>query len=319
MDDDTLLETLLKNRPESLRDAAVLTHLDPDRVAASVSRLRELGLIGGVGDGLTYPAPAEWATEAVAALTREVRATTEDALRSIEEILEALPTALRAWAVGEAATDELYLVVRHGPYAAEDLRWELSGRPSADLVAVFTSIDHLVNAPAERAQRFSDSLSERDAVRVIVPASAVADPRQRERMDLYGRVGLQYRSLEQVPGWFWVDGDFVALPHTWGEATPTGVLGVRHASLANMMRAFFDELWRRATPVGAREEPWTSILRLMRDGHTLDGASYQLSINARTGRRRVAAAMAHYNTTTLFELASAWTAAGADGTLATEE
>lgn len=176
MDDDTLLETLLKNRPESLHDAAVLTHLDPDRVAASVSELRELGLIGGVGDGLTYPAPAEWATEAVAALTREVRATTEDALRSIEEILEALPTALRAWAVGEAATDELYLVVRYGPYAAEDLRWELSGRPSADLVAVFTSIDHLVNAPAERAQRFSDSLSERDAVRVIVPASAVADP-----------------------------------------------------------------------------------------------------------------------------------------------
>ncbi|WP_285136094.1 hypothetical protein [Microbacterium sp. lyk4-40-TSB-66] len=316
MDDDVLLEILLRERPTSVAAAASAVRLDVAQAAAKIRGFRERGLVGGDGDTLTYPAPAGWATEAVAAHTRQLRAATEEALTSIETILDALPTALRAWAVGEAATDEVYMVVRYGPYASEDLRWELSGRPSGDLVAVFTSIDHLVDAPAERAARFSESLSEGDAVRVIVPTSAATDPLRRERMTLYGRVGLQYRSLSDVPGWFWVHGDFVALPHTWGEATPTGVLGVRHAGLANLMRAFFDELWRRATPVGAKQEPWTSILQLMREGHTLDGASYHLGINARTGRRRVAAAMDHYETRTLFELASAWAAAGADGTAA---
>jgi hypothetical protein len=80
-----------------------------------------------------------------------------------------------------------------------------------------------------------------------------------------------------------------------------------------MVRAYFDELWRRASPVGVDAQPWTSILRLMQQGYTLAGASNQLGINARTGRRRVAAAMEHYNAPTLFALSAAWTAAGADG------
>ncbi|MCI9857764.1 hypothetical protein [Microbacterium proteolyticum] len=313
MDDDTLLEILLRGRPSTVADAVLTTHLDTAQVAPAVERLRERGLIGGVDDVLAYPPPADWANEAVTVHTRRVRAAAEDAMSGIERILENLPSILRAWSVGEASADLVPTVLRHGPYAAEDLMWELSGTPSSSLVAVFTSVDRLMAASPDRALRFGAALSARDNVRIIVPASVTTDPVVLERMALYGPTGLEYRSLEKAPAWFWVDGDYLALPYVWGETTPTSVLGVRHEGLANMVRAYFDELWRRASPVGVDAQPWTSILRLMQQGYTLAGASNQLGINARTGRRRVAAAMEYYRAPTLFALGAAWTAAGADG------
>lgn len=313
MDDDTLLEILLRGRPSTIDDAVLTAHLGVPEVVAAIDRLRERGLIGGVGDVLAYPPPADWANEAVTVQTRRVRAAAEDAMSGIEKILENLPSVLRAWSVGEASADLVPTVLRHGPYAAEDLMWELSGTPSSSLVAVFTSIDRLMAASPERAMRFGAALNARDNVRVIVPASVTTDPAVLERMALYGPTGLEYRSLEKAPAWFWVDGDYLAVPYIWGEITPTSVLGVRHEGLANMVRAYFDELWRRAAPVGVDAQPWTSILRLMQQGYTLAGASSRLGINARTGRRRIAAAMEYYRAPTLFALGAAWTAAGADG------
>lgn len=310
MDDDTLLGILLRGRPATVDDAVLTTHLETAHVAAAVQRLRDRGLIGGTRDRLAYPPPADWANEAVSVHTRRARVAAEDALSGIERILENLPSMLRAWSVGEASADLVPTVLRHGPYAAEDLMWELVGRPSGTLVAVFTSIDRLMSASSERAVRFGDALREQDTVRIIVPTSVTADPRVLERMSQYGPKGLEYRSLDRIPGWFWVDGDHLALPFVWGEATPTSVLGVRHEGLANIVRAYFDELWRRAAPVGADQQPWTSLLRLMQQGNTLEGASNLLGINPRTGRRRIAAAMEHYEAPTLFALGAAWAAAG---------
>ncbi|MCJ1703767.1 hypothetical protein [Rathayibacter sp. VKM Ac-2926] len=306
MDDETLLGILLRGRPATLEDAVLATHLEPAQVAAAVQRLRDRGLIGGAGDLLAYPPPADWANEAVSVHTRRVRVAAEDAMSGIEKILENLPTVLRAWSTGEAAADLVPTVLRHGPYAAEDLLWELVGTPSGSLVAVFASIDRLMTAPIDRAVRFGDALQERDTVRIIVPSSAAADPRVLERMAVYGRVGLEYRSLDRPPGWFWVDGDHIALPFVWGEATPTSVLGVRHAGLANIVRAYFDELWQRADPLGSDEHSWLPLLRLMQQGNTLDSASNRLGINPRTGRRRISAAMEHYGVDTLFGLGAAW-------------
>ncbi|QJU55136.1 hypothetical protein SCB71_19010 [Herbiconiux sp. KACC 21604] len=311
MDDATLLGILLRVRPATIDEAVSATHLDVAHVAQAVHRLRDQGLIAGAGERLAYPPPADWANDAVSVHTRRVRVAAEDAMSGIERILENLPSMLRAWSVGETSTDLVPTVLRHGPFAAEDLWWELVPKPSGTLVAVFTEIDRLMDASSERAVRFGKALAEQDSVRIIVPSAATADPAVRERMAQYGPHGLEYRSLERAPGWFWVDGDHIAMPFIWGETTPTGVLGVQHAGLANIVRAYFDELWRRAEPIGAEQQPWTSLLRLMQQGNTLESASKQLGINPRTGRRRISAAMEHYGAPTLFAVGAAWTAAGA--------
>ncbi|PPG56159.1 hypothetical protein C5C27_13105 [Rathayibacter sp. AY2B7] len=160
MDDDTLLGILLRGRPMTLDDAALATHLDPSDLRAAVQRLRDRGLIGGADDVLAYPPPADWANEAVAVHTRRVRDAAVSAVADIERILEDLPAVLRAWSAGETATERVPTVLRHGPHTAEDLLWEISGKPSSTLVAVFTSIDRLMNSSPERARRFSDSLRE---------------------------------------------------------------------------------------------------------------------------------------------------------------
>ncbi|WP_066039460.1 hypothetical protein [Herbiconiux solani] len=319
MDDETLLGILLRGRPATIDEAARVAHLEKGQAEVAVQRLRERGLIAGTDDALAYPPPTEWANEAVSAHTRRVRAEAEQALASIEEIVQNLPAALRAWSVGESASDPVHTLVRHGPNAAEEMLWELVGKPTDSLVAVFTDVTRLRDPSSEHAKRFSADLAELESVRVIVPAASVADPLVRERIAQYGPRGVEYRTLERPPTWFWVDGDHLALPFVWGEAVPTSVLGARHPGLANIVRAYFDELWRRAQPVGAEQHPWTSLLRLMQQGKTLEGASHELGINARTGRRRVAAAMEHYDAPTLFALGSAWTAARATDAITYED
>jgi hypothetical protein len=119
---------------------------------------------------------------------------------------------------------------------------------------------------------------------------------------------VQVRSMERPPSWFWVDGDQLAVPYEWGEGSPTSVLGLRNGALAALAADYFDTLWRGSTDVEGAMRAWTPLLRLMRQGATLDSASRILGINPRTGRRRVSAAMEHYGVSTLFALGVAWSA-----------
>ncbi|MGZ0713124.1 hypothetical protein ACWPKO_32790 (plasmid) [Coraliomargarita sp. W4R53] len=118
----------------------------------------------------------------------------------------------------------------------------------------------------------------------------------------YAEVGVEFRVLDELPSWFWINGDMLALPFEWGEDWPTSILAVRNAAIAALGRSLFDELWRRSEVIGVAALPWTPLLQHMRRGITLDSASRALGINPRTGRRRVAAAMAHYGVSTLFAL-----------------
>ena len=313
MDDDTLLGILLRGRPATVDDAARTTHLDPEQISAAIDRLREQGRIGGTGQTLAYPPPAQWMTEAVSAHTRRARAASEDAMSGIERILENLPTVLSAWVAGEISTDLVPTILRHGPYAVDNMMWELRGGPSSEFVAVLGSVERLMTPTSERAERFGGELKEDHNLRVIVPTAVTSDARVLERMSQYGPRGLEYRTLDKVPGWFWVDGDHIGLPYVWGEAAPTSVLGLRHEGLANFARAYFEEFWQRAEPLEAEQHTWSSLLHLMLQGYTLESASNNLGINPRTGRRRIAAAMRHYQAPTLFALGAAWTAARSAG------
>lgn len=313
MDDENLIAALHRGRPSSVAEAAELTHLDAADLREAVARLRSRGLVGGKGDALVHVPPAEWAAATIARHTEAARAATRESLSGIEGVVADLPALLGAWAVGEASAELVPTLLRHGVHASEDLWFDLVRRDSGTLVAVLPDVERFLDPPTERALRFGQALMAKDRVRVIIPAASISDPRVLARVDAYQRAGVEYRLLESPPSWFWVDGEYLAVPFEWGEPRPTSVLGVRQPALAGLVAAYFEELWRQAAPVAAVEESWVPLLRLMRTGVTLDAASHRLGINPRTGRRRVAAAMEHHGVSTLFALGAAWATDGGGG------
>ena len=308
MDDETLLAVIYRGRPATIGEVATLSHLRPDEATAAVERLRRRGMIGGQGDSLSYLHPAAWAAETVSAHSAELRRSARDILVDMEQVVADLPEMLHHWAVGEASADLVPVLVRHGPQASEDLWFDTARHDSGALHAVLPEVGRFLSNEDERVVQFVRALAGKEAVRVIAPSSAVDDPAVMERIQRYGGVGVEWRLLDDPPSWFWIDGDQLAVPFEWGEGRPTSVLGVRNAALAGMALDYFENLWQRADPVMPPGHSWTPLLRLMRQGITLETASRMLGVNPRTGRRRVAAAMTHYGVSTLFALGVAWAA-----------
>jgi len=308
----SLLAIMYRGRPMTVAELAVLAHLEPSEARSAVEEFRRRGLLGGVGEELVYTNPAFWAADAVATRSTELRRTAAAALTDLESIVSELPEMLRDWAVGESSDDPVPVVTRHGPHASEDLWFDTARHDTGTLNAVLPQVDRFAGSTAERSARFGRALSGKDAVRVIMPTWAADDADTQPSTAYYGSVGVEYRLMDTPPSWFWVDGDHLAVPFEWGEGRPTSVLGVRNAALAAMARDYFECLWLRAHPVVATEEVWSPLLRLMRQGVTLDTASRRIGIDPRTGRRRIAAAMAHFGVSTLFALGVAWATEGRD-------
>jgi hypothetical protein len=306
MGTESLLAIIYRGRPDTISELAVLSHLGECDARAAVGELRLRGLLGGVGDDLIYTNPASWAAEAVSLRSAELRRIAATALTDLEKIVTELPEMLRYWAVGEASDDPVPVVIRHGPHASEGLWFDTARHDSGTLNAVLPQVDRFAGSPAERAARFGQALAGKEAVRVIMPTWAADDADTRPSTAHYGSVGVVYRLMDTPPSWFWVDGDQLAVPFEWGEGRPTSVLGVRNSALAAMARDYFERLWQHAGPMVLAENSWSLLLRLMRQGVTLDTASRRIGVAPHTGRRRIAAAMAHYGVSTLFALGVAW-------------
>lgn len=310
MDDAALLELVYRGRPDTVAELVAISHLDEAKALAAVDRLSARGALTVQDGTLGYPPPVSLAADEVARQVGELRRTSAEALAQIELVMAGLPATLRHWSAGESTTDLVPVLARHGPHAAEDLWYAVAQRDGGSAQAVLPNVARFLQSDADRSSRFVNAFGGKESVRAILPAAALADPELRALAARYAEGGVAFRTMETPPSWFWVDGDVLALPFEWGEGWPTSVLGLRSAALAELARALFEQLWQRAEPLEAAGAPWTQLLRLMRQGNTLDAASHRLGINPRTGRRRIAAAMAHYGVSTLFALGVAWAADG---------
>jgi len=311
VDDAELLAIAYRGRPETIPGLAMLSQRPLDEVRAVVTRLRTQGLLGGRGEAIGYVDPAAWVTEAVPARARELRESARALIAQIERIEQTvadLPRMLAHWSVGESTADRLPVLTRHGPRAAEDLWYEIGEHGTGTLLAVLPDVSRFLTSSPGRVARASELMRAKDAVRLVIPRAAIDEPGVPQLLVAFGAAGIEYRFLDEPPSWFWVDGDQLALPFEWGEGRPTSVMSVRSASMAGMVSAYFDLLWRAASPPEPVAHRWTPLLRLMRAGTTLESASRMLGINPRTGRRWVAQAMAHHGVSTLFALGAAWAA-----------
>lgn len=310
MEDRELLELIYRSRPETVAELAATAHADEGEAADAVARLARAGAIS-VRDGtIAYATPAMWTADVVEREVRALRQTADEAASRIEALVADLPALLRHWAVGEASGDLVPVFVRHGPQAAEDLWYDIAREGSDTAWSVLPDLGRYLQTDPARASRFAEMFAGKRSVRAILPRSMAGDARLLAIAERYAAVGVEFRLLDDLPSWFWIDGEVLALPIEWGEGWPSSVVGIRSASLAELGRSLFRELWRRAEPVGGVEQPWVPLLVLMKQGVTLDAASRRLGINPRTGRRRIAAAMEQYGVSTLFALGVAWAADG---------
>ncbi|GAA0994367.1 hypothetical protein [Subtercola frigoramans] len=308
MDDETLLAVIYRGRPATTDAVASLAHLTEREAAEAVERLRRSGVLGGTDSTLSYLDPSVWVAAAVAVGAEELRRSAEANLAEIERAVAGLPAMLRHWSVGEASAEQVPIVMRHGTNASEDLWFDTARHDSGTLQAILPDVSRFLSGAEDRIARFAHALSGKDAVRVIIATSAIADPATAAIVHRYDSAGVELRMLDDLPSWFWTDGDQLALPFEWGESRPTSVLGVRNGVIAGLASAYFQSLWQRAEPVAPVAHTWTPLLRLMRQGVTLETASRTVGVNPRTGRRRVSAAMEHYGVSTLFALGVAWSA-----------
>ncbi|HEV7950929.1 MAG TPA: hypothetical protein VGP24_14280 [Glaciihabitans sp.] len=311
MDDRALLELIYRSRPKTVTELATTAHADESQTADAVARLAQGGAIS-VGDGgaILYATPAMWTADVVAREARAMRQTADEAASHIEALVAELPALLRHWAVGEASSDLVPVFVRHGPTAAEDLWYDIAREESDTAWAVLPDLGRYLQSDQARASRFAEAFAGKRSVRALVPRSIAEDERLVAIATRYAAIGVEFRLLDDLPSWFWIDGEVLALPMEWGEGWPASVVGIRSAALAELGRSLFRELWSRGEPIGGVQQPWASLLVLMKQGVTLDAASHRLGINPRTGRRRIAAAMEQYGVSTLFALGVAWAADG---------
>ncbi|MDQ0643732.1 hypothetical protein [Microbacterium murale] len=310
MEDRALLELIYRRRPRTVAELAAAAHMDDGAVADAAARLAQGGALS-IRDGvIAYAKPAMWTADHVQREVRTMLQTTSDAASRIEALVSDLPALLRHWAVGEASGDLVPVFVRHGPQAAEDLWYDIAREGSDTAWSVLPDLGRYLQTDPARASRFAEMFAGKRSVRALLPRSMAQDARFVAIAERYAAVGVEFRLLDDLPSWFWIDGDVLALPIEWGEGWPTSVVGVRNASLAELGRSLFRELWRRGEPIGGVEQSWAPLLMLMKQGITLDAASHRLGINPRTGRRRVAAAMEQYGVSTLFALGAAWAADG---------
>jgi hypothetical protein len=308
VDDRGLLELIYRSRATTVAELALIAHLDEKDIAERLSRLEARGLLSLRDHSIRCVHPAEWTAGSVENRARALRDSSADAAEQISMLVSELPEMLRHWSVGEHSADLVPVLARHGPHAAEDLWYDTSRGTSGRAWAVFPTVERFLQSDPDRAARFSEAFTGKESVRALLPRSTLTDPRLVGIAERYEEAGVEFRASDQLPSWFWIDGEMLALPFEWGEGWPTSVLGVRNAALAALGRCLFEQLWERSEPIGATAQKWTPLLQLMRQGVTLESASRRLGVNPRTGRRRIAAAMEHYGVSTLFALGVAWSA-----------
>ncbi|MCI2958405.1 hypothetical protein MN032_11940 [Agromyces atrinae] len=310
MDDKALLELIYRSRPHTVAELATTAHEDAGEIAEVVERLACGGAISVRDGAIAYATPATWTAEAVEREVRAMRQSADDAASRIESLVSDLPALLRHWAVGEESGEVVPVFIRHGPRAAEDLWYDIAREQGDTAWSVLPDLGRFLQTDPARASRFAELFAGKRSVRALLPRSMADDPRLVAIAERYSAVGVEFRTLDYLPSWFWIDGDVLALPVEWGEGWPSSVIGVRSAALAELGRTLYRELWRRGEPIGHAVQPWAPLLELMERGVTLDAASRRLGINPRTGRRRIAAAMERYGVSTLFALGAAWAADG---------
>ena len=212
VEDKALLELIYRSRPDTVAELASIAHAEESEAADAVARLAQTGVISVRDGAIAYATPAKWTADVVKSEVRAMRETADAAASRIESLVADLPALLRHWTVGEASGDAVPVFVRHGPRAAEDLWYDIARDQSDTAWAVLPDLGRFLQADPERSSRFAEVFASKRSVRALIPRSMADDPRLVALAERYEAVGVEFRLLDDLPSWFWIDGELLALP-----------------------------------------------------------------------------------------------------------
>lgn len=310
-DDLSVLAAALRRHAGSVGEVAEAAHIDESAAADSVARLEQMGLVRVVHDVVTYRRPELTVAEAIARSLEETSRSLADATARSREFLRSLPELVQAWDAGETTDSSLTITTLEGPWALADM-WRLITAKTSPRSALICLPDTeiLRDAGLEYEETLWAARARDEEIRVVLSVSDTHRPLNVDRMRGELAEGTQIRMHPYPPSHFWVtDHAVVTLPLEWGDTQPTRVMSVRSPALASAFTWIFDRVWDEAHPVMRDQETWEPMVQLLVTGMTVESAARHLGLTARTGRRRVEAAMRHYGVIGQCALGAAW---GAD-------
>lgn len=307
-----LLELALRNRPHTLAELQRLSALPDEDFIPALSALQAARFISVSDGGLSYHRPEITVADHTRQTAEELTRLLTRKLAQAQEGLAHLPRLLQAWHEGATDSHHLQVAVNRGESAPADI-WRLQSNrmlpKTADICMPF-ALPMFANNPARTHAHWNSGAAEPTEVRFILGTADVSRPGARERLQQEVMAGVSFRVHPSAPSYFWITDDIVGLPGQWGEVWPEEVTAIQSPALAAALTLVFDQVWREALPLDAQgEQPWDGMLHLMSLGMTMESAANALGLTARTGRRRVAAAMDHFNASSHFTLGAAWEAA----------
>lgn len=319
-----LLDTALRSRPASPGTLAQQLGESEASVRESLRRLERLGFVSITNDVITYRRPEAAAAGLTERVLSDVQLHVGTALADAQGALGAVPGLVQAWAEGTSAAPNLQVDVAHGPWAPADMwRLQFTRRVPVITDVCMPDTSALFSPQSEyQASFWAARAGHKVDVRLLMSLADATNPDGHDRVQGELESGVQIRMHPNPPSFFWItDHDTVGLPLTWGEAWPTSVVAIQSPTLAAVLTWVYDRVWAEAISIeslmqmaaGGDSQPWDGMLRLMNQGMTMDAASAALGIAPRTGRRRVADAMAQFGVTSHFSLGAAWQAAQLQG------
>lgn len=315
-----LLDTALRSRPDSPGQLAGLIGQDEQTVRDSLAHLERLGFVSLTNDVITYRRPEAAAAGLTETVLTQVQQQLQFALENAQGALGAVPGLVQAWTEGTSAAPNLQVDVAHGPWAPADM-WRLQfTRRVPEITDVCMPDTSALFSPQSEYQSsfWAARAGHKVDVRLLMSLADATNPAGFDRVQGELESGVRIRMHPNPPSFFWItDHDTVGLPLQWGEAWPTSVVAIQSPTLAAVLTWVYDRVWAEAISIeslmqmaaGEDGAPWDGMLRLMNQGMTMDAASAALGIAPRTGRRRVADAMAQFGVSSHFSLGAAWQAA----------
>lgn len=303
-----LLELALHARPATVAELAEISRQDPAVLRAQLAELAELELISLTGDSVGYRPPAQTVTALGVRMLDEAAQELRTRLADAGALLAALPALVASAAVGASNGSDLGGEVFRGPAAAHEL-WRSIAVHQAEprSACMLPEAAPLFVADTPLSDTWRSSLEQTGAqVRAIISTSDLANRESQPLIELAEASGVEFRAMQRPPSWFWLTDEAVGLPLRWGDPWPTSVIALRNEAVVSLMHGLFDTWWRQAVAIHATEHPWDAIVALMADGATLETAAHAVGVSARTGRRRIEAAMDHYGVDGAVALGVAW-------------
>ncbi|MEP6478853.1 MAG: helix-turn-helix transcriptional regulator [Rhodoglobus sp.] len=306
-DPETLkvLSTIYRARPQSRAELEALDSLPRHRLDEILGSLETAGLVSLEGGGVDPRSP----DRAMAALSASVLSEEVARLGTLIETTATMSALTRDWELGSSGDSvSSWAEIVHGQ-EQQFHAWARYGatHPSRDPITLYPNLVVLrtVIYPGLLADPVARTAAAH--MRIVIPASALSQPHDRQLLDELAALGITIRILERVPSGLYADaGVLCALPLTWGEDPPISIVIIQQPTIVRVVSMYVDSLWRRAIAYPTADQTWWPILRLLANGMPDATIAATLGLSLRTVQRRITEAMDSFAVHSRFELGVAW-------------